>query len=134
MLGDGFAVGISEVLGVSNTTVQVSPGEAKVEVACGCQGIRGRACRSCSTLEALLLRSSQQTLQRWLRQGGFAQLEVLSYRVNGEGLIWLLQDSRVQISLCFVGTLSATLAIVQAGWYLWWTQKVHVDAEVSEGE
>lgn len=31
MLGDGFAVGISEVLGVSNTTVQVSPGEAKVE-------------------------------------------------------------------------------------------------------
>ncbi|CAL1154566.1 unnamed protein product [Cladocopium goreaui] len=134
MLGDGFAVGISEVLGVSNTTVQVSPGEAKVEVACGCQGIRGRACRSCSTLEALLLRSSQQTLQRWLRQGGFAQLEVLSYRVNGEGLIWLLQDSRVQISLCFVGTLSTTLAIVQAGWYLWWTQKVHVDAEVSEGE
>lgn len=36
--------------------------------------------------------------------------------------------------LCFVGTLSTTLAIVQAGWYLWWTQKVHVDAEVSEGE
>jgi len=22
----------------------------------------------------------------------------------------------------------------KAGWYLWWTQKVHVDAEVSEGE
>eukprot|EP00435_Cladocopium_sp_Y103_P004477 s4074_g1.t1 len=88
-LGDGFAVGIGQALGVSNTTVQVVPGEATVEVACGCQGVRGRACRSCSTLEALLLRSSQQTLQRWLQQGGFAQLEVLSYKVTGEGPVEL---------------------------------------------
>ena len=67
---------------------------------------------------------------------------------------WLFPEASPQKrGLCFVGTLSATLAIVQvrglalvstmapwkflatkAGWYLWWTQKVHVDAEVSEGE
>lgn len=53
MLAEGFAVGIAQALAVANATVEVNGLEAKAQVACGCQGTRGRACRSCSTLEAM---------------------------------------------------------------------------------
>jgi len=130
MLGDGFASSITQALAVSNTTVEVLPKEAKVQVACGCQGSRGRACRSCSTLEAQLRISSKETLQRWLHEGGFAQLTVLSLNVDGRGFFsWLLEDRGVSIGTCFVGTICATFAVLQAAWYLWWTRKVTVEAE-----
>jgi len=135
MLGDGFASSITQALAVSNTTVEVLPKEAKVQVACGCQGSRGRACRSCSTLEAQLRISSKETLQRWLHEGGFAQLTVLSLNVDGRGFFsWLLEDRGVSIGTCFVGTMCATFAVLQAAWYLWWTRKVTVEAESDDSQ
>ncbi|CAK9036237.1 Zinc metalloproteinase nas-38 (Nematode astacin 38) [Durusdinium trenchii] len=133
-LGQGFAAGIEQAL-AANTTVEVLPTGATAQVTCGCYGAFGGTCRSCPSLKALLRRSSMETLQGWLQQVGFSQLRVTTFSVEDQDAVtWMMEDGGFQIGVCFVGTICAAFAVMQAAWYCWWTRKLTVplDGELTE--